>query len=84
MVLVTMAISTEPTGQAVQITRVSIRPIDSGEQSEWERLMASHHPLGTAQFSGHQIRYVAECRGRAVALLSFSAPPTPGHPQSSR
>jgi hypothetical protein len=73
MVLVTMAISTEATGQAVQITRVSVRPIDSGEQSEWERLMDSHHLLGNAQFSGHQIRYVAECRGRAVALLSFSA-----------
>ena len=73
MVLVTMAISTEPTGQAVQITRVGVRPIDSGEQSEWDRLMDRHHPLGNAQFSGHQIRYVAECRGRAVALLGFSA-----------
>jgi len=73
MVIVTMAISTEPTGQAVQVSRVRVRPIASGEESEWDRLMDSHHPLGNAQFAGHRIKYVAECGARAVALLSFSS-----------
>ena len=68
-----MAINTEPTGQAVQVTRVQVRPMVAGEENEWERLMGRLHPLGNAQFSGHRIQYVAECGGRAVALLCFSA-----------
>ena len=68
-----MAISTEPTGEAIQLTRVHVRPIVAEEESEWDRLMDSLHPLGNAQFAGHRIKYVAECGGRAVALLCFSA-----------
>jgi hypothetical protein len=68
-----MAINTEPNGQAIQITRVRVRPILKAEESEWERLMASQHPLGKAPSAGHRIRYVAECGERAVARLSFGA-----------
>ena len=68
-----MAINTEPTGQAIQITRVHVRPIMKAEEGEWDQLMAGQHPQGTAQFAGHRIKYVAECGERAVALLSFSA-----------
>jgi hypothetical protein len=68
-----MAISSKPTGQAVQVTRVHVRPILSKEESEWDALMSRLHPLGNAQFSGHRIKYVAECGERAVALLCFSA-----------
>lgn len=34
--------------------------------------MEEHHPLGSAQFAGHQLYYVAEHCGKAVGLLSFS------------
>lgn len=68
-----MAISTKPTGQAVQVTRVRVRPIVAAEESEWDGLMDSLHPLGNARFAGHRIKYVAECGERAVALLCFSA-----------
>lgn len=68
-----MAISTELTGKAIQLTRVHVRPITTDEESEWDRLMDSIHPLGNAQFAGHRIKYVAECEGRSVALLCFSA-----------
>ena len=68
-----MAISTEPTGHGLRVTSVAVRPIMADEESEWDRLMDSHHSLGNARFSGHRIKYVAEHRGRAVALACFSA-----------
>jgi hypothetical protein len=43
------------------------------EESEWNRQMEGLHPLGSAAFAGHRIKYVAEHRGRAVALACFSA-----------
>lgn len=48
-------------------------PIAASEVNEWDRLMDNLHTLGNAQFSGHRIKYVAECGGRAVALLCFSS-----------
>lgn len=36
-------------------------------------MMREVHPLGNAHFPGHRIKYVAEMRGHAVALLCFSA-----------
>ena len=68
-----MAISTEPTGHGLRVTAVRVRPIVEGEESEWNGLMDSLHPLGSAPFAGHRIKYVAEHRGRAVALVCFSA-----------
>lgn len=68
-----MAISTEPTGYGLRVTGVRVRPILAGEESEWNGLMDSLHFLGSGSFAGHQIRYVAEHRGRAVALACFSA-----------
>jgi len=68
-----MAISTEPTGHGLRVTAVQVRPILAEEESEWNSLMASLHLLGNAQFAGHRIKYVAEHRGRAVALACFSA-----------
>jgi hypothetical protein len=68
-----MAISTEPTGYGLRLTAVQVRPILAQEESEWNGLMGSLHLLGTARFAGHRIKYVAEHRGRAVALVCFSA-----------
>lgn len=68
-----MAISTEPTGQGLRVAAVQVRPILEEEESEWNGLMDSLHALGAVPFSGHRIKYVAEHRGRAVALACFSA-----------
>lgn len=68
-----MAISTQPTGDSLKLTRVTLRPILADEENEWNRLMEDVHPLGNAQFAGHRIKYVAEHGERAVALLCVSA-----------
>ena len=67
-----MAISTKPTGHRLQLTRVTVRAIRPDEEDEWNRLMEDVHPLGNVQFAGHRVKYVAEHRGRAVALACFS------------
>ncbi len=68
-----MTISACPTGAALKLTRVTLRPICADEEAAWNRLMADVHPLGNAQFAGHQLKYVAEHGGQAVALLCLSA-----------
>jgi hypothetical protein len=55
------------------LKRVCVRPIDEQEIPEWNRIVQEYHPLGAPKLPGHQIRYVAEHCGKAVALLSFSA-----------
>lgn len=67
-----MAISTAPTGCPLHVTSVSVRPIAAAEEEAWDALMAQGHPLGNPHFPGHQLKYVAEHRGQAVALLCFS------------
>jgi hypothetical protein len=54
------------------MTSVRARPIRPEEEARWDELMADVHPLGNARFAGHRIKYVAEMRGHAVALLCFS------------
>lgn len=69
-----MAINIIPTrGIPFQLTQVSLRAILPDEDEQWKELMEKYHPQGDAQFSGHQIKYVAEHCGQAVALLSFSS-----------
>jgi hypothetical protein len=67
-----MAISTLPVGTPIEITRVVVRPILAEEEEDWNRLMDEAHPLGNAQFAGYRVKYVAEYRGRAVALCCMS------------
>jgi hypothetical protein len=45
---------------------------DEKDRKKWDRLICKHHYLHDATLCGPQIRYVVNCRGRAVALLSFS------------
>ena len=68
-----MAIDTTPPQGPFQLTRVTARPISREEEQRWDELMRDVHPLGNAHFPGHSIKYVAEMRGHAVALLCFSA-----------
>lgn len=48
-----------------------VRPIRTGEEREWDRLMAAHHYLGFQQLVGESLKYVAELEGRWVALLGW-------------
>ncbi len=52
---------------------MSVRPIRPEEEEQWNRLMASRHPLGNPQVAGHRIKYIAEEQGKPVALMCFSA-----------
>jgi len=68
-----MPIDTSRPRGPFHVTSVSARPIMPDEEEQWDDLMQDVHPLGNAQFPGHSIKYVAEMRGHAVALLCFSA-----------
>mgnify|MGYP006280909067 CR=1 FL=1 len=68
-----MAIDTTSPQGPFHLTSVTARPIAADEEEQWDALMRDVHPLGNAHFPGHSIKYVAEMRGHAVALLCFSA-----------
>lgn len=68
-----MKINTSKDSRSFQVTRVTLRMILPHEEEQWKEVMQKNHPLGDARFSGHQIKYVAEHCGQAVALLCFSA-----------
>jgi len=57
----------------VRLNQVKVRLINPEERERWNQLITNHHYLGNANLTGRQLRYVAECRGRCVALISFSA-----------
>ena len=52
---------------------MKVRPILPEEEQKWNKTMAGVHPLGNPQVAGHRIKYVAERRGRWIALAGFSA-----------
>lgn len=52
---------------------VRVRPLRASERRRFERLIKRHHYLGWGQPVGETMRYVAEARGRWVALLVFGA-----------
>ena len=56
----------------IQLNEIRIRPIETDlEKDRWNELICEHHYLHDASLCGRQIRYVAECRGKCVALISF-------------
>lgn len=71
-----MAISTrfsKGMGGNVRLDHVKVRVAESETDRErWNELVCAHHYLHDARLCGPQIRYVAECRGKCVALLGFS------------
>jgi hypothetical protein len=67
-----MAINVTAAPSPFHITSVTARPIEPDEEAHWDELMADVHPLGNSRFTGYRIKYVAEMRGHAVALLCFS------------
>ena len=55
------------------LNSIVLRPISSGERSDWDGLMAKHHYLGFKSLVGESIRYVALLQSHWVALLGWSA-----------
>ena len=56
----------------IQLSQIKVRPVETkAETARWNRLICKHHYLHDATLCGRQIRYVAECRGKCVALISF-------------
>jgi hypothetical protein len=52
---------------------VKVRPMRASERRRFERAIARHHYLGWGQPVGETMRYVAEVRGKWVALLTFGS-----------
>ncbi len=50
---------------------VVLRLARDDERREWDRLMDEQHYLGFKQFAGRGLRYVAEWRGRWLALVGW-------------
>ena len=63
---------TDP-AQAAVVDQVQVRLVRPEEEAEWNRLMAEHHYLKSAQMVGEQRRYVAEYQGQWMALPDWSA-----------
>lgn len=55
----------------VALRDVVVRPIEAVERSRWDGLMAEHHYLGFRSLVGESVRYVAEVKGRWVALSGW-------------
>jgi predicted transposase YbfD/YdcC len=61
----------KPTEQDV-LDKVTVRLIYEHEKERWNRLIEQEHYLHNPTLVGEQLRYVAECDGEWVALLSWS------------
>ena len=63
---------TDPAEAAV-VDQIQVRLVRPEEEAEWNQLMVENHYLKSAQMVGEQLRYVAECQGRWMGLLGWSA-----------
>lgn len=57
----------------MQLSQVTVRPIQDSETAHFQHLMQSHHYLGSLPKIGNTLRYVATWEDNWLALLSFSA-----------
>lgn len=60
-------------GDEAALTGVVVRLMRPQELRRWDRLMTRHHYLGNAHLVGETLRYVAERKGRWLALLGWSS-----------
>jgi hypothetical protein len=56
-----------------RLTGVIVRIVRPEERVRWNRLMARHHYLGNAHLVGETLCYVAERKGRWLALLGWGS-----------
>ena len=59
--------------EADLLQRVTVRWVRDEEREAFDRLLEDRHYLASARLAGQTLRYVAECDGQWVALLTFSA-----------
>ncbi len=57
----------------LNLQKITLQPVQSGEQKDFLSLMGAHHYLGALPKIGHTLWYVAKYQGERLALLSFSA-----------
>jgi hypothetical protein len=57
----------------LNLSRVTVRPIEKAEESTYQELMQQNHYLGSLPKIGNTIRYVATLENEWLGLLSFSA-----------
>lgn len=57
----------------MNLSRVTVRPIEKAEESTYQELMQQNHYLGSLPKIGNTIRYVATLENEWLGLLSFSA-----------
>ena len=55
------------------LKEIQLRLIPREERGAWNDLVSQHHYLGNGTMVGEQLCYVAEHRGKSVALLGWSA-----------
>ena len=69
---VTTITASPPTPVCVEsLADVQVRLALPTERLRWDEQMRAHHFLGFKQFAGRGLRYVAEYRGRWVAVLGW-------------
>jgi hypothetical protein len=57
----------------IRLDQIEVCVVDGeSEKGKWDTLVKEHHYLRDATLCGPQIRYAASCRGKTVALISFS------------
>ena len=64
-------VAATPAGFA--LAEVVVRLVRPDERVKWDMLMDQHHYLGFKRFAGRGLRYVAEWRGRWIALAGWQA-----------
>lgn len=55
------------------LSGLRVRPVEPSERPKWDELMSIQHCLGFKSLVGESMRYIAELRGRWVALLGWSS-----------
>ena len=63
----------QATPAGFRLDEVVVRVARADERVKWDALMDRHHYLGFTRFAGRGLRYVAEWRGRWVALAGWQA-----------
>ena len=63
---------TDP-AEAAMAEQIEVRLVRPEEEASWDELIVQHHDVTNAGMVGEQLRYVAESRGRWLAVLGWSA-----------
>ena len=63
----------DATPAGFSLAEVEVRLVRPDERIKWDVLMDQHHYLGFKRFAGRGLRYLAEWRGRWIALAGWQA-----------